>query len=110
MSESVLELKADTWMSEVEKTGGIMLVYFWAPWCGHCKLFSPTFEEVAAEMAGKARFAKLNCDEQTSVAVQCKVTGTPTVIIYINGKEADRIVGGQGKDALNDLINKRLGK
>ena len=110
MSESVLELKADTWRSEVEKSGGIMIVYFWAPWCGHCKLFSPTFDEVASDMAGKARFAKLNCDDQTSVATQCKVTGTPTIIIYLDGKETDRMVGGQGKDALKDLINKRLSK
>lgn len=110
MSEKVLELQADTWMSEVKKSGGLMLVYFWAPWCGHCKMFSPTYEEVAAEMTDKARFAKLNCDEQTSVATQCKVTGTPTIIIFLDGKEVDRIVGGQAKDALKDLINKRLHK
>jgi len=97
-------------MSEVKKSSGMMLVYFWAPWCGHCKMFSPTYEEVAAEMAGKARFAKLNCDEHASVAVQCKITGTPTVIIYLDGKETDRIVGGQAKDALKNLVNKRLGK
>ncbi len=107
MSDGVLELKADTWISEVEKSSGIMLVYFWAPWCGHCNMFSPTYEEVAEEMAGKARFAKLNCDEQTPVATQCNISGTPTIIVYRNGREVDRIVGGQSKDALKDLITRR---
>ncbi len=107
MSEGVLELKADTWISEVEKSRGIMLVYFWAPWCGHCSMFSPTYEEVAAEMAERARFAKLNCDDQTSVAIQCNISGTPTIIIYLNGREVDRILGEQSKDALKDLINRR---
>jgi len=55
---------------------------------GHCKMFTPVYTEAAAKMAGKVRFAKLNCDEHSSTAIQCKVTGTPTVVVYINGKEA----------------------
>ena len=106
----MLELKAETWMSDVEQSVGIMIVYFWAPSCGHCKVSTPVYAEAAAEMAGKVRFAKLNCDEHSSMAVQCKVTGTPTVVVYIDGKEADRIVGNLSKDALIDRISLQPGK
>jgi len=110
MNYSVLELKAETWMSDVEQSVGIMVVYFWAPWCGHCKRFTPVYDEAAAKMAGKVRFAKLNCDENSAAAVQCKVTGTPTVVVYIDGKEVDRIVGSLSTDALIDRISLKRGK
>ncbi len=110
MDYSVIELKAETWMSDVEQSVGIMVIYFWAPWCGHCKMFTPVYAEAAAEMAGKVRFAKLNCDENSSMAVQCNVTGTPTVVVYVDGKEVDRIVGSLSKDALVGRISLRLGK
>jgi thioredoxin 1 len=109
-NNSVLELKTETWMSDVEQSAGMMLVYFWAPWCGHCKVFSSTYDESAAEMAGKVRFAKLNCDEHGSVAAQCKVTGTPTVVVYIDGKEKDRVVGVLSKEEFIKRISSRLGK
>jgi thioredoxin 1 len=108
LNDSVLELKAETWMSDVEQSVGMMLVYFWAPWCGHCKMFSSTYDEAAAEMTGKVRFAKLNCDEHGSVAAQCKVSGTPTVIVYIEGKEKDRIVGGLSKAEFLKRIDSSL--
>ncbi|HMK61882.1 MAG TPA: thioredoxin family protein [Dissulfurispiraceae bacterium] len=110
MPDGVLELSADKWNAEVEKSCGVMLVYFWAPWCGHCKKFSPTYDAVAAEMAGNVKFAKLNCDDQTAVAIQCNINGTPTIIIYIDGEEVDRIVGGQSMEALKNMIEKRLVK
>lgn len=108
MECSVLELQAETWTSDVERSAGMVIVYFWAPWCGRCNMFSPVYAEVAAEMAGRMLFAKLNCDEHSSVAVQCKVTGTPTVVFYIDGKEADRIVGGLPRDEFIGRIRSRL--
>jgi thioredoxin len=107
-NDAVIELKADTWTADVEQSSGMMLVYFWAPWCGHCKMFSPTYSEAAAEMSGKVQFAKLNCDEHGAVASQCQITGTPTIIVYINGKETDRIVGGLPKDVLIKRIASKL--
>ena len=110
MDHSIFELTAETWRSDVEQSKGMMLVYFWAPWCGHCKIFSSVYAEAALEMGGKVRFAKLNCDDHGSVAAQCKVTGTPTVVLYIDGKEADRIVGGLPKEAFIARLNLRLGR
>jgi thioredoxin 1 len=110
MADTVMELKAVTWLSQVERSKGITIVYFWAPWCKHCKKFSATYEEVAAEMTGKARFAKLNCDEHTSVVTQCNVDGTPTIVVYRDGKEVDRIIGGREKKELKQIINKHIPK
>jgi len=110
MDYSVHELNADTWMSDVEQSIGIMVVYFWAPWCGHCKCLLLFTLRLPQRWPAKCVFAKLNCDEHSSTAIQCKVTGTPTVVVYINGKRADRIVGSLSKDALIDRISLRLGK
>lgn len=108
MADGILELTADTYAAEVAKTKGVLVVYFWAPWCGHCKGFSPMYDEVAADLAGHAVFAKVNCDEQTPAAVQCNVSGTPTTVIYKDGKEVDRVVGGLPKDTLQTRIQKHI--
>jgi thioredoxin 1 len=109
MAEGIVEITGETWAGEVEKTNGITLIYFWAPWCGHCKAFAPTYDEVAAELAGKARFARLNCDENGSLAAQCSISGTPTTVVYKDGKEVDRMVGGMPKEDFRKRISKHLG-
>lgn len=108
MANELRELKADTYASDISATKGVLVVYFWAPWCGHCKGFNPVYEEVAAELDAHASFAKVNCDEQTPAAVQCKVSGTPTIVIYKDGKEVDRNVGGLPADSLRGRIQKQI--
>jgi thioredoxin 1 len=70
-----------------------VLVDFWAPWCGPCKMVAPEVEAVAAAYAGKAAVAKVNVDEQPQIAGQFGVSGIPTMIVFKNGQEANRIVG-----------------
>jgi len=108
MANAIRELKADTYAADIQAGRGVLVVYFWAPWCGHCKGFSPIYENVATQMEAQAFFAKVNCDEQTPAAVQCNVSGTPTIIIYKDGKEADRIVGGLPAETLKERVQKHL--
>jgi thioredoxin 1 len=107
MTDGIIELKAATYAADVEANKGILVVYFWAPWCGHCKAFTPTYESVAKQLGADVTFAKVNCDEQTAAAVHCNVSGTPTILIYKQGKEVDRIVGGMPSDHLIERIEKQ---
>jgi len=78
--------------SEVSKHK-LMVVDFWAPWCGPCRMVSPIVEELAAEYAGKVAFGKVNVDEEMMVASSYGVQGIPTLMVFKNGKAVDRIVG-----------------
>jgi thioredoxin 1 len=70
-----------------------VLVDFWAPWCGPCKMVGPEVEAVAEAYVGKAVVAKVNVDEQPQIAGQFGVSGIPTMIVFKNGQEANRVVG-----------------
>lgn len=70
-----------------------VLVDFWAPWCGPCKMVAPELEAVAASYEGKAVVAKINVDEQPDIASNFKVMGIPTMVVFKNGTEQSRIVG-----------------
>ena len=85
---------------EEETANGVSLVDFWAPWCGPCRMQGPIVEEIAGEMSDKAKIGKLNVDENQAVAAQFGVSGIPTIIIFKDGKEAERFVGLQPKETL----------
>lgn len=78
---------------KVLKAAQPVLVDFWAPWCGPCKMVAPELEAVAADYDGKAVVAKVNVDEQPELAGQFKVMGIPTMVVFKNGAEVNRIVG-----------------
>lgn len=85
-----------------------VLVDFWAPWCAPCRMIAPSVEELAKEYDGKVRFAKVNTDENPTKAGLLGIRGIPTLILFKDGKEADRVVGAVPKNVLNDLITQVL--
>jgi thioredoxin 1 len=85
-----------------------VLVDFWAPWCGPCKMLAPVIEKVAQSYAGRAKFMKLNTDVSGQVAGEYQVSGIPCLILFKGGKAVDRIVGFVPEKSIHALLDKHL--
>jgi thioredoxin 1 len=81
-----------------------VLVDFWAPWCGPCKMLGPVLEEAEKEVAGKAVIAKVNVDEEPDLAQRFNVSSIPTMIIFKKGEAVDRVVGFTKKEKIVSLL------
>ena len=105
MPEQILSLKGSDLTETKLASLGKVLVDFWAPWCGPCRMVAPILEQVAAEMSGKATIAKVNIDDNPDAAAQYGVSSIPTMILFVDGKEAARMIGANPKGAIVDFIN-----
>ncbi|MDR1117011.1 MAG: thioredoxin [Oscillospiraceae bacterium] len=85
-----------------------VVVDFWAEWCGPCKIMGPIFEQLSEEYDGKIKFCKLDVDENGELAAQYNVMGIPTMILYKDGGEAERIVGSRPADEVADFLDKHI--
>ncbi|MEO5358266.1 MAG: thioredoxin [Nitrospirae bacterium YQR-1] len=108
MAEGVIAATTATWDSEVLQTQGLVLVDFWAVWCGPCRMVAPIVEELAREFVGKVKVVKLNTDENPDIASKYKIMGIPTLMFFRNGDKIDQLVGAVPKAQLKEKIQTLL--
>jgi thioredoxin 1 len=101
----VAEFDDTNFEKEVLRADGPVLVDFWAPWCGPCRMIAPVVEELAGENSGSIKVGKLNVDDAPSSAQNYGVSSIPTLIIFKQGEVVERFVGVQPKSRLQQAIN-----
>lgn len=105
-SANVMEFTSDNWQQEVEQSDTPVVVDFWAPWCGPCRMLSPTIDKIATRFAGKVKVGKLNVDDSPDVATKFGVTSIPRVFIFKGGDKPKKSVVGLASEAeLTNMIN-----
>jgi thioredoxin 1 len=109
-SAPVITLTDSNFHSEVLTSTQPVLVDFWAPWCGPCRLITPIIEAVAKDFVGQAKVGKLNTDQFDRLATQYSIQAIPTLLIFQNGQVVDEIVGVVPKDELVAKLSAALGQ
>jgi thioredoxin 1 len=100
MAGNISDVTDDTFQAEVIESDTPVLVDFWAPWCGPCRVVAPILEEIARDRPDELRIVKLNTDENQRTAAAFQVLSIPTMILFRNGQEAKRIIGAYPKKRL----------
>lgn len=106
--KKVMKLNEENFENEMESSGKPVLVDFWAPWCGPCKMISPILDELATEHGEKVKFAKVNVDDDNTIASKYKIMSIPTIILFKEGKPVDKLIGARSKNEIENLILKSL--
>ena len=101
---SVINLSEENFEKEVLNSEKIVLIDFWASWCGPCRMMSPVVDEIAEEMQEKVKVCKVNIDEQNKLAVKYNVMSIPTFVVLKNGNEVGRSIGVQDKEEIKNMI------
>ena len=106
----MLDVNKDSFEHEVLKDKLPVIVDFWAPWCGPCRLVGPVLEKLSGEYTHKLKFTKLNVDDNQEISAKYDVRGIPCMIIFSKGQEVDRLIGAFPEDALRKKIDLILAK
>lgn len=104
----VVELSDQNFQTEVLQSSQPVLVDFWAPWCGPCRMITPVVEQLADENAASLKVAKVNIDESPNIAASLGISSIPTIMIFKNGQVVDRFVGVQPKTRLQNAIEEAI--
>ncbi len=105
---SVMELSNDNFEAEVLNSATPVVVDFWAAWCGPCRIFTPVIEEISKEFDSKAKFAKLNTDDNQEIAAKYNVMSIPTVLLFKSGSVVATSVGALPKESIKTWLKKNL--
>ena len=101
---AVLKITSENFEQEVLKAAQPVVIYFWASWCGPCKMFSPIVDEFAEENEGKVKVGKVNIDDEPDLASRFGVMSIPTAILFKNGQAVQSMVGVQPKAKLEEMV------
>lgn len=99
------EFNESNFATEVLESDKPVLVDFWAPWCGPCKMVAPIVEEISADYDGKLKVGKVNTDDNQQISAQFGIMSIPTLMIFKDGEVVERIIGAQPKEALTGKID-----
>jgi thioredoxin 1 len=102
------EVSQATFQQDVLASDQPVLVDFWAPWCGPCKMLAPVVEKLASAHAGRVKFLKLNTDDNPAIAGEFHVSGIPCLILFKGGQAVDRIVGFVPEAKINEMLVRHL--
>lgn len=103
-----ITLTSSNFDAEVTKSNIPVLVDFWATWCGPCRMVAPVIEQLAKDYDGKVKVGKVNVDDEGALAAQFGIVSIPTIIMFVNGKPVDKLIGAHSADDFEDMIEKYL--
>jgi thioredoxin 1 len=103
------EVNEQNFQQEVLSADKPVLVDFWAPWCGPCRMVGPVVDKIAQEYAGKVKVVKINTDESPGIAGQFNIMSIPTLMIFKNGERVDQIIGAVPEQAITAKLQPHLG-
>ncbi len=107
MAGKIVEATDQTFETVI-KNNKLILVDFWAPWCGPCRRLNPVIEELSTELDGKVTFAKLNTDENVNTATRFGVMSIPTLIVFKDGQKVDALIGAHPKENILASLNRHM--
>ncbi|MFV0443633.1 MAG: thioredoxin [Planctomycetaceae bacterium] len=108
MADNVHEFNDQNFQTEVIQSTEPVLVDFWAPWCGPCKMLAPTIDDLASEYQGKVKVGKVNTDSARQVSIKYQIQSIPTLMLFKDGQVVERTMGAQPKQMIANMLNKHV--